>query len=388
MIACVFLAALAITRIFFFGVYAVEGRSMAPALEVGESVLVAYGVGELERYDLVVLQRPNEKEPKVKRVVGMPGESLQLMNGDLVIDGERIPLDAPRPPLVAVFDDSHDRVEEWFQMGSTQINPWQKTEEGWRLGAAEVESGAAAGTMFFAKRVTASHIGGDPQAAIGGVSAADCVLACEFRFGAEPAELSFVLREQGDTFRAELRLESEEEARVRVFQRWRGAEELLLSEGSLGISAEGWTGLRFGNVDNAVFFELSAPGVEPAVLRAGPISNHLDPSDRLAKGETYGHRVGFGGAAGTAEFRRIRVFRDLHYTGRGTHGTTEPVRLGPREFFVLGDNSPESRDGRDWGPVHEEEILGRPLSVILPLGAFRPLGGGESRLLGPREPLR
>ena len=131
---------------------------MAPALEVGESVLVAYGMGELERYDLVVLQRPNEKEPKVKRVVGMPGESLQLMNGDLVIDGERIPLDVPRPPLVAVFDDSHDRVEEWFQMGSTQVNPWQKTEEGWRLGAAEVESGAAAGTMFFAKPVSYTHL--------------------------------------------------------------------------------------------------------------------------------------------------------------------------------------------------------------------------------------
>ena len=118
---------------------------MAPTLEAGESVLVAYGAGELERYDLIVLQRPNEKEPKVKRVVGLPGESVQLMNGDVVINGDRIPLDALRPPLVSVFDDRREPVEEWFQMGSTQLNPWQKTDEGWRLDATEVESGAAAG---------------------------------------------------------------------------------------------------------------------------------------------------------------------------------------------------------------------------------------------------
>ena len=388
MAACVFLATVAIVRLFFFGLYAVEGRSMAPTLEAGESVLVAYGAGELERYDLIVLQRPNEKEPKVKRVVGLPGESVQLMNGDVVINGDRIPLDALRPPLVSVFDDRREPVEEWFQMGSTQFNPWQKTDEGWRLDATEVESGAAAGSMFFAKRVTASHIGGEPEADMGGISAADCVLACEFRFGAEAAELSFVLREQGDTFRAELRRAGEGQAKVQVFQRWRGGDELLLTEGSLSIAAEGWTGLRFGNIDNAVFFELLAPGLEPELLRSGLTSNHLDPSDRLAKGETYGHRLSFGGAVGTADFRRIRVFRDLHYTDRGVHGTTQPVRLGPRDFFVLGDNSPESRDGRDWGPIQEEEILGRPLSVVLPFGAFRSLGDSGQGLVAPRGPLR
>ena len=242
--------------------------------------------------------------------------------------------------------------------------------------------------MFFAKRVTASHIGGEPEADMGGISAADCVFACEFRFGAEAAELSFVLREQGDTFRAELRRTGEEQAKVQVFQRWRGGDELLLTEGSLSIAAEGWTGLRFGNIDNAVFFELLAPGLEPELLRSGLTSNHLDPSDRLAKGETYGHRLSFGGAVGTADFRRIRVFRDLHYTDRGVHGTTQPVRLGPRDFFVLGDNSPESRDGRDWGPIQEEEILGRPLSVVLPLGAFRSLGDSGQGLVAPRGPFR
>jgi type IV secretory pathway protease TraF len=383
------LAALVLARIFFFGVYEVEGRSMAPTLEAGESVLVTYRKEGLERYDLVVLQMPNEKKPKVKRIVGMPGESLQLVNGDLVVNGARIPLDVPRPPLVAVFDDSRDLVKEWFRMGSTQMNPWKETEEGWHLGATEVASGAAAGTMFFfAKRLTAGHISGDPEGFSGGAAAADCVLACELRAGPEPAELNFVLREQGDTFRAELRPEEGGAMSARILQRWRGGEELLLAEGELRVSAEDWTSLRFGNVDNTIFLELIAPGAEAQVLLAGPITNHLDPSDRLAKGETYGHRLGFGGAAGTADFRKIRVFRDLHYTGRGMHGTAEPIRLGPREFFVLGDNSPESRDGRDWGPVSDEVILGRPLGVVLPIKSARLLGGGGTSPIVPVGPLR
>ena len=382
-IACVVLAALALTRIFFFGFYEVEGRSMAPTIEARESVLVSYGKEEFTRYDLVVLQMPKEKRPKVKRIVGMPGESLQLVNGDLVVNGARIPLDVPRPPLVAVFDDSRDLVKEWFQMGSTQMNPWQKTADGWHLDATEVASGAAAGTMFFAKRLTAGYIPGEPEASSGGTSAADCVLACEVRAGSEPAELNFVLREQGDTFRAELRPEKGGVMSAKILQRWRGGEELLLAEGELQVPAEEWAAIRFGNVDNTVFFELSAPRAKPQGLLVGPVTNHLDPSDRLAKGETYGHRVGLGGAAGTADFRKIKVFRDLHYTGRGTHGTAEPIRLGPREFFVLGDNSPESRDGRDWGPVSDEVILGRPLGVVLPLKSARLLGGGETRLVAP-----
>jgi len=187
--AGVALALLVLARLFVFGIYDVDSRSMAPTLgggsgeDGGESVLVRYGRGSLERFDLVVLRRPGVKVPRVKRVAGLPGESVQIVRGDLVIDGERLPLTAPRPPLVAVFDDTRDAVDEWFQMGGTEVNPWTKVDEGWRLAAEEVPSGAAAGTMFFAKRLTAGHISGDPEAGPGGISAADCVLGCEVRPG-------------------------------------------------------------------------------------------------------------------------------------------------------------------------------------------------------------
>src|SRR4029077_10691945 len=63
--------------------------------------------------------------------------------------------------------------------------------------------------------------------------------------------------------------------------------------------------------------------------------------------------------------RHLRVFRDRHYTDAGrnaVHG--QVVRLGPDQYFVLGDNSPRSQDSRSWpngGFVPASSLLGAPL---------------------------
>lgn len=81
------------------------------------------------------------------------------------------------------------------------------------------------------------------------------------------------------------------------------------------------------------------------------------------------------------EIRELRVYRDVQYGavagGMAHWGIDEPVTLGPDEFFVLGDNSAISVDSRVWatGPaVHAEQIVGRPLVVHFPVRLVR-LGG-------------
>lgn len=70
----------------------IAGQSMNPVLEPDDVVLMnrlAYDFGKPDRMDVVVFMREDEKE-NVKRVVGLPGETVQITGGYLYINGERL----------------------------------------------------------------------------------------------------------------------------------------------------------------------------------------------------------------------------------------------------------------------------------------------------------
>lgn len=48
-----------------------------------------------------------------------------------------------------------------------------------------------------------------------------------------------------------------------------------------------------------------------------------------------------------------------------------PVRLGPDEYFVLGDFSLRSADSRSWGPVPRKNVEGVVSLIYFPLGRWR-----------------
>lgn len=72
----------------------VIGDSMSPTLTNGQEILInqlVYSVSSPKRGDVVVF-RPNGNENAhfyVKRVVGLPGETVQIRGGHIYIDGER-----------------------------------------------------------------------------------------------------------------------------------------------------------------------------------------------------------------------------------------------------------------------------------------------------------
>jgi signal peptidase I len=71
-----------------------------------------------------------------------------------------------------------------------------------------------------------------------------------------------------------------------------------------------------------------------------------------------------------ANFTNIRLWRDVHYTQDGKQGVGGAVvRLGSDQYFVLGDNSPRSEDSRFWpdaGAVPGSAIVGAPLLLVRP----------------------
>ncbi|MGH7378284.1 MAG: S26 family signal peptidase, partial [Candidatus Methylomirabilales bacterium] len=83
-------------------------------------------------------------------------------------------------------------------------------------------------------------------------------------------------------------------------------------------------------------------------------------------GETEAGGAALGGLGLRARLGRIRLRRDLHYESRGRFGVERPVDLGPDQYFFLGDNSGESLDCREWGPVEGKALLGRPVFIYWP----------------------
>lgn len=90
----------------------------------------------------------------------------------------------------------------------------------------------------------------------------------------------------------------------------------------------------------------------------------LDPSKDFVK-----RVVGLPGE--TVEMRDGTVYVDGNalyepYLQRKDTSDTLPRLLGEKEYYVIGDNRRNSNDSRSWGPVPEENIVGRVWLVYWP----------------------
>lgn len=80
---------------FFFDNTQVVGHSMNDTLQDGDTVLidkVGYQFREPGRYDLIVFEPKvaNVAKYYVKRIIGLPGETVQIKDGKVYIDGKRL----------------------------------------------------------------------------------------------------------------------------------------------------------------------------------------------------------------------------------------------------------------------------------------------------------
>jgi signal peptidase I len=111
-----------LVKTFLIQAFYIPSASMEPTLEVGDRVFVnkfVYDFGDIERGDVIVFENPNpaavpdrgviegflhwlgegiglaqpEDEDFIKRVIGLPGETIEIRDDVVYIDGE--PIDEP-----------------------------------------------------------------------------------------------------------------------------------------------------------------------------------------------------------------------------------------------------------------------------------------------------
>jgi type IV secretory pathway protease TraF len=79
------------------------------------------------------------------------------------------------------------------------------------------------------------------------------------------------------------------------------------------------------------------------------------------------HPLAIRVAGGTVTLSELVIERQVEYRLRPSDDRSlYPLRLGPDEWFLVGDNVPVSTDSRQWGPVAESNIIGRVQSRYPP----------------------
>jgi signal peptidase I len=114
--------------VFLYQPVKVEGTSMAPLLSDQERIFInkfVYRFEPIQRGDVVVFWYPLDRTKSfIKRVVGLPGESVEIRQGVVYVNGKLI----PEPYVPAQYEDLSDygpvRVKEdsFFVMGDHRIS--------------------------------------------------------------------------------------------------------------------------------------------------------------------------------------------------------------------------------------------------------------------------
>jgi signal peptidase I len=400
----------------------------------GDRIIVeklAYDFVEPARWDVVVFKYPEDARVNyIKRLVGLPGETVAIAGGDIwTARGESDPQIARKPPdtLRAMLQCVHDsgRVPETLQAAGwpTAWSDWAAEGEQARWttadGGRSFRTAAAAGSAMLRWR---HFVPADWEGPEGPLPQPEPALVGDFQPYNQAPEYVALHRDSGSgrlldgahwvgDLAVELELESRSDAgRVALDLVEAGVRHtctLDLATGAAVIAGGGpdadvrgtaQTPIRgrgrwrvvFANVDDelSLFVDgrrmatgeplvwtrsIDTAGLPRPVVRDGR-PGVTEPDD-LAP-------VGVTAESADVTVADLRVLRDVYYVASGTQAALlgrepeEPVVAYPLvadQFFMLGDNSSASKDSRAWGtpedPIHHVDrrlLIGRALVVFWP----------------------
>jgi signal peptidase I len=107
------------------GRFRIEGQSMEPNLHDGEYVIVdkvSYALHAPERGDVIVLLRPNPDKDLIKRIIGLPGDTLEVRNGQVYVNGAALTEPYLNQPTNSTIPARQVEPGRYFVMGDNRNN--------------------------------------------------------------------------------------------------------------------------------------------------------------------------------------------------------------------------------------------------------------------------
>jgi signal peptidase I len=202
----------------------------------------------------------------------------------------------------------------------------------------------------------------------------DLALECEADVSGDAGELVLELVKGGLKFQARLNL-ANGEARLVI----PGLDDYKPTASDV-IKAPGKHELRFANIDEQLWLFVDDEAVEfDAPTTYESLDNYMPITDpaRSPVGASDLSPAGIASVGADVTVSHIRLKRDVFYT-RGEQEdaideielvSDDPADRAKDRFFMLGDNSPASKDGRMWGDVKWVErrlLIGKAVYIYWP----------------------
>jgi signal peptidase I len=342
----------------------------------GDRLLVDKNVFSLRsprRWEAAVFRNLSDKtnKPYVKRVAGLPGEAIQVRDGDVYINGHiaRKNFTQVRETRVPIFDMNYPpHLVGWQHRWLAE--PKATLQEA-AIDSKELHFG---GTNFAEQTgwATYRHCRYHDKS---GEDRED-VIRDSFAYNGQQFEDQAI---PVHDFSIEFEVEILAGNGALACRAWDGLDQVVAAY-PVGASAEDASLQREGTgrvrgvarkplqVGKKYHIEMSF--CDRRVLFAvdgTEIFQPLDLPPATTRAEVMSpFALGFQGVS--AVVRDLRIYRDIYYRSQGNNAIDQPYQLGKDEYFMLGDNSSNSDDSRFWTipGVAERSFLGKPFLLHQP----------------------
>lgn len=97
----------------------VDGDSMNKTFKNGD-ILILYKLSKIKRFDVIVLHEEKDNEKIIKRVIGMPGDTVAIKDGEIYINYEKID-DEYAYGMTSDYDRITLKSDEYFILGDNRL---------------------------------------------------------------------------------------------------------------------------------------------------------------------------------------------------------------------------------------------------------------------------
>lgn len=325
-------------------------------IEPADTVEIEFGETSFERWDLVAFQLAQSDSAGIKRIVGLPKETIEIRDGNLWANGVMLkkPIRVQKEMRVCVHDTGFAPPRESRWSPSSSSSGWRSVSKEYFFEAKQLAE--TPDWLVYRHLKCYSHRSsgdnhkvriednyGFNQSISRDLNPTDELFLeidltfspesiFEWRFDHRGDMHEFVIDIPSSTLRHKKNSSSQSEA---VFE----LDRTLVSGGEMIV--------EFSTIDRRLVVLLNRQPVMEAELNSSSEPVSFEP-------------LGFAASKGNIAVKRFRIWRDVYYLGQS--GSRQPTILQGvgGGYIVLGDNVPVSVDSRQWPQaiLPQRDVLG------------------------------